>query len=130
MRDIKAKRDININGDLNVNESPKMLIQCTTEELLEEKKYRKNILSGEYKKRAKIGLIFLSIAIVFGLFISVWYQLNGKVNISMFTIGIITILTPLGFTWITFFQESEFIQRQNYALREISLILQERNYNF
>ena len=50
MRDFTAGRDINVDGDVLIidqSQEPKLLAQCSNQELLDEETHRKSLLSRE-----------------------------------------------------------------------------------
>ena len=55
MRDFSAGRDINVEGDVFIHDESievgKLLVNCSNEELIEERTHRKSVLSGERKRK-------------------------------------------------------------------------------
>lgn len=128
MRDFKAGRDINVEGDVHINDNstqPKLLVICTNEELLEERNHRKVLLSQERKAKWKrLALAWLVVAIGLGV-VSIWLYFNGKKDLSSLLLGLGGIV--LGIASIKVLEKPNiFEQRQLAALNEIRLILRER----
>ncbi|MGY2261510.1 hypothetical protein [Pseudomonas sp. SDO55104_S430] len=129
MKDIKSGRDINIHGDLTINDnspSYKLLIHCSNEELIEEEKHRRRNLNKE--KTAKFRRFipiwaFSALALAFAAF---WFWLHGKMDVFSLLIGVAGLI--LGFSSLNMYEKpNEFEQRQNNALEEIHNILRDRD---
>jgi hypothetical protein len=128
MRDFKAGRDINVEGDVHINDNstqPKLFVVCTNEELLEERDHRKALLSQERKAKWKrLALAWLGVAIVLGV-ASIWLYFDGKKDLSSLLLGLGSF--AVGLASIKVLEKPNlFEQRQIAALNEIRLILRER----
>ena len=127
MHDFKAGHDINVGGDVYIHDEssqPKLLVQCTNEELYEERKYRKALLSGERKRKYKCILILWLCAEALVAGVALWYYVHGNTNLSSLIIGLGSFLMAMPFTQA--FQSTPIEQRQTDALQEIAMILHER----
>jgi hypothetical protein len=69
MRDFRAGGDINVGGDVHIFDNSaqsKLLVQCSNEELFEERSHRANLLKQETKakwKRLSMLWSFLAVAL-------------------------------------------------------------------
>lgn len=129
MRDIKAGRDINVDGQLIINDNSqqeyKLLIHCTNEELLDEEPHRKQNLAHERKAKLNRFLGFIALAALLVCCAAVWYWFNGKMDAFALVSGVAGLM--LGFASLKIWEHpTEFEQRQIDALREIHMILRER----
>lgn len=128
MRDFKAGRDINVDGDVNIidnSNQPKFLTICTNEELIHERAHRKKLLSQErIEKWKRITLAWVGLAIVLGS-TSVWFYYNGKKDLSSLILGLGGLAVGLASVKVLE-KPNEFEQRQISALNEIHMILKER----
>lgn len=129
MRDFKAGRDIHVNGDVVIHDEStqvgKLLINCTNEELIDERAHRKSVLRGERRRK----LNRLVVAWVFsGLILSglaIYFYLNGRSELSSLALGGGSIAIGLGSIKM-FIEPNEFERRQIDALKEITYIMRER----
>lgn len=130
MRDINAGRDINVEGQVIINDHSsqsqyKLLINCSNEELLEEEPHRKQNLTHERKAKLNRFLGFIGIASLLALAAATWYWINGKMDAFSLVSGAAGLIVGIASLKI-WEQPTEFEQRQVDALREIHLLLKER----
>ena len=119
---IEAGRDVIFNDQSN---QPKLLIQCTNEELIQEEKHRRDLLDKERKKR---GSFFAKIFIISGLlivFAMIWAHFQGNTNLVTLLSGGMGIIMALA-NIKAMDARSVFEERQIAALEEIHMILRER----
>ena len=128
MRDFKAGRDINVEGDVYIHDEssqPKLLIQCTNQELFDERIHRKYILANERKgkfKRLTFAWLVSGIVLSVG---ALWFYANNQDNFASMLLGLGGL--AVAFASIKVFEQpTEFEQRQLIALQEIRHILRER----
>lgn len=129
MRDFKAGRDINVNGDVVINDDStqigKLLINCTDEELFHERAHRKSVLWGERKRklsRLVVAWVFSGLLLTGG---AIYLYSVGRTEFSSLLLGLGSIAIGLGSIKV-FIEPNEFEQRQYSALKEIEYILRER----
>jgi len=130
MRDFNNGGDMNVNGDLVINDhasnnAGKLLVHCTTQELLQERPFRQENLRFERRKKIKIALPLLAFAVVIFIASAVWAQTTGKSDLVSFILEIGSLV--VGFATIKGVLEPNAfeIQEQN-AIQEIQLILKSR----
>src|SRR5579875_2450961 len=91
MRDFKAGRDINVDGDVHIidnSNQPKLLAVCTNEELIHERAHRNELLRHERKAKWKrLALTWVGIAIILGS-ASIWFYFDGKKDLSSLVLGL------------------------------------------
>lgn len=129
MRDVKAGRDIKVEGDMiisdNLNQEIKPLRLYSSEELRNEHSHRCKLLKAERKTKTSRICFFLSIAVIVGIGISVWYMINGKVQLAMFAVAIVGFMMPI-IGAVTNLEPTEFEKRQLDVLKEIGYLVKER----
>jgi len=129
VRDFKAGGDINVNGDVLIvdqSQEPKLLFQCSNEELLEEETHRQSLLRREQSDRSAKSLKFIAVAasLIFGA--AVWYWVHGKMDaFSLLSAGAGIVLALA--TVRLGDEPTPFEIRQIAALEEIHMLLRERN---
>ncbi len=128
MRDFKAGRDINVEGDVHIVDNsvqPKLLVVCTNEELFAERAHRDALLSQERKAKWKrLAVAWAVLGAILGL-ASLWFYLKGDTNLSSLILGLGGL--AVGFASVKALERpNEFEERQIAALREIKMILRER----
>lgn len=122
MRDFNM-RDNNA-GNIIINESPKLLIQYSNEELLLEEKHRKNLLNQERLGKFSDMKKFLFGMLIFFAVAAIWCFLKKDMLLGLISI-LLSIFIP-GITLLYNDLPTEFEQRQLTYLDEISMILRER----
>lgn len=128
MRDVNAGRDINVDGDFVVNDNSqqyKLLIQCTTEELLAEEPHRLQRLKEERKAKLNRFLGFIAFAATLVFVAAVWYWFQGKMDQFSLVSGVAAFMVALASLNI-FERPTMFEQRRLAALAEINMLLRER----
>lgn len=129
MRDFKAGRDINVNGDVVIHDEStqvgKLLINCTNDELIEERSHRKSVLWGERKRKlSRLVMVWVVLGLMLtGVAIYLYYV--GRSEFSSLVLGGGSIAIGLGSIKL-FVEPNEFELRQQAALKEIAYILRER----
>lgn len=129
MRDVKAGRDINVSGDIVINDEStqigKLYIHCSNAELIEERSHRKLVLDKARKR--KLGLLgMVCVFLIFiwlGFFIYFYWIDKSEFALSLLTVGSLAVgVMSLKVT----FDNTEFERRQLDALKEIAYLLHER----
>lgn len=128
MKDIKSGRDINIHGDLTINDNSteyKLLIHCSNKELIEEEKHRRKILKNEHSAKLQRFIPIWTTCAVALAFAAIWYWLNGKIDVYSLLSG--TSGTMLALASLSSYEKpNNFEQRQIDALEEIHNLLRDR----
>jgi hypothetical protein len=128
MRDFRAGGNINVVGDVNIidnSEQLKLLVQCTNDELFEERKHRTNLLKNEKKRKYKKSGIFFISVIIISILVSIGIYLAGNSDLASFVLGGGGLVASAASIKIST-NPSEFEMRQAAALNEIRMILRER----
>ena len=129
MRDVRTG-DISAGGDIVINDQshqPKLLVQCTNEELLEEEQHRRSILRKEESRRMRIHVPVFVVAGLLLLGAVVWFHVQGDFNMVSFLTGAGGI--GLGLVNLKAMEQpSAFQIRQRVCLEEIDMILRERGF--
>ncbi|WP_394293999.1 hypothetical protein [Aeromonas rivipollensis] len=130
MRDINNGGDINVNGDLVINDHSqntvgKLLINCTNEELFQERPFRQENLRLERNRKMKRGALLLSFAVILFIISAVWGYIAGKSDFATLALNIGALV--VGFATVKGVMEpNNFeIQEQN-AINLINMILKSR----
>lgn len=131
MRDFSAGRDINVNGDVVIHDESeqvgKLFINCSSEELLEERIHRKKVLWGERKRKLSRLVLAWVLAGVVLTAAAIYFYTVGKTEFSSLVLGVGGIAIGLGSIKL-FIEPNEFEGRQYAALKEIDYILRERGH--
>lgn len=128
MRDIKAGRDIKVEGDMIVNDQSKqykLLIHCSNEELIAEEQHRYRVLKGERRAKFNMFMTTLGIAATLLFIASVWYWFHGNIDLFSLLVGGAGFMACLA-SFKIYEKPSVFEQRQLAALQEIHMLLRER----
>lgn len=130
MRDLRAGGDINVGGDVIINDHAeevyKPLSQCSNEELKMEREHRRLLLEEEQGRRTKLAIGAALIAVAVGIALAIWHYFSEKVELAMFGIGFAGIFMPVAAAFKIAEQQSDFEIRQIQALDEIQNLLRER----
>ena len=131
MRDFSAGRDINVEGDVFIHDESieigKLFVNCSNEELIEERTHRKSVLSGERKRkfnRLVVAWVVLGLLLTA---VSGYLYFIGQTNLSSFLLGGGGIAISLGSIKVMA-EPNDFEIRQQSALKEIAYILRERGH--
>ena len=122
--DISAGRDVVIDDR---SDQPKLLVQCTNEELLEEEQHRRSILRKEESRLMRFHVPVFVVAGLLLLVAVVWFHVQGDFDM-------VSLLTGAGGIGLGLLnlkameQPSVFEIRQREALEEINMILRERGF--
>lgn len=130
MRDIKAGNDINVGGDFVLNdnsENYKLLMHCSSEELLAEEPLRLQRLAEERKAKFNRFLMFVAVAASLIFVAGVWAWFQGEMNLFSLSVGGAGFMVGLASLKI-YERPTAFEQRQLNALAEIYMLLRERGH--
>jgi len=129
MRDFTNSGDMNIGGDLNISDQSqnehKLLVNCTTEELLNERPFRIENLNIERRKKFKRILPVVGFSVLFFIIAAVWGSITGKPDFVTFVFG----LGSLALGFISFnvtLEPNKFQIQERRAVEEINMILKSR----
>jgi hypothetical protein len=130
MRDFNNGGDMNVNGDLFINDNSRhkvgdLLVNCTSEALRQELPFRQEILQIERAKKIKKTIPFLAVAVMLIIAAAVGAQINGKSDFVAFALGIGALLVTIS-TIRGVVEPTEFEVQEKNAIREITLILKTR----
>jgi hypothetical protein len=129
MRDFKAGRDINVGGDVHINDQsnqPKLLALCTNEELFDEEQHRRKLLSDEKIGKLKGGFLLVLFAWAACGIYALWNHWQGNSNLGSFYALMATMFWT-SFNIYIYQKPNEFEQRQMNTLKEITMLLRERD---
>jgi hypothetical protein len=129
LRDFNCGGDMNIGGDLNIADSShnehKLLFQCSTEELLVERPFRQGNIKLEQKRKLKLFLPVVGVAVVLFICAAFWALIKGKPDLGSFVLG-------AGSLFLTYasiqaaLQPNAFQKHEQTAIDEINMILKSR----
>jgi len=126
MRDIKAGRDIQVQGDLNVT-SNRVTRICDLDDdgLIAEKVHRKELLAEETRSKWKrISFAWLGFIVII-IAVAMYLRFTGKPELGNLVLsvgGVVATLSSLKYM-VT---PNEFEARQQATLKEIKTMLRER----
>lgn len=113
-------------GNIIINESPKLLVQCSNEELFEEVQYTKNLLRKERSEKfSKMGIFLFGVLLLCAI-CAIWCYVKGLKELMSLVVNLIPFLI-VGVTLYTMSHPTEFEQELLGNLKEISMILRKRN---
>lgn len=129
MRDFNNGGDLNVSGDLIVGDRSenigKLLVNCTNEELLQERPFRKENLRLERNRKLKAVIPILGTAVIMFIGSALWSTFNGKSDMASVFLGIGSLI--VGYAALKGVAEpNDFEHQEREALREIRLILKSR----
>ncbi|MFA5353404.1 MAG: hypothetical protein WC291_04180 [Thermodesulfovibrionales bacterium] len=130
MRDFNNGGDMNVNGDIVINDHSqntvgKLLVNCTNEELFQERPFRQENLRLERNRKIKGGLPLLAFAVVLFIASAVWGQIAGKSDFVAFVLGIGALVVSFATVKGVMEPNAFEIQEQN-VIKEINMILRSR----
>jgi hypothetical protein len=130
LRDFNNSGDMNVNGDLVINDQSQNTIgkpfeNCTNEELFQERPFRKENLRHERNRKIKTAIPFLAFAIILFIAAATWGQLAEKPNLVTYILGIGALV--VGFATIKgVIEPNEFEIQEQSAVKKINMILKSR----
>jgi hypothetical protein len=128
MRDFRAGGDINVGGDVHIIDNSaqhKLLIQCSNDELFDEREFRSRALKQETKEKWKrIATAWVGIAVV-SCGVSLYLYITGDSTLAGLVLGGAGVAASLASVKVLE-NPNEFEARQMAALNEIRMILKER----
>ncbi|WP_353191072.1 hypothetical protein [Pandoraea pnomenusa] len=129
MRDMNVGGGINVGRDFIINDESrnesKLLINCSSDELVLEERHRRSLLSKERsRKNGRLFKILLVATVVFLCCLGYYYW-TGHTNLVTFLISGASLAAAVG-ALKGHERPTEFELRQLAALKEIQYILRER----
>jgi len=129
VRDFNNGGHIDVHGDFNVTDNSqsqhKLLVHCSTEELLQERPFRReNIKLEQARKVARLKPLYAISATLF-VAAAAWATFSGKADLASFMMGGFSIF--LGFQSLKATVEPNAFQREEQnAVFEINKLLKQR----
>ncbi len=129
MRDFKNTGDISVGGDLNVTDNShnehKLLMHCTSEELLQERPFRKENIKIEQKKKVKRLKPFYALSLILFIAAALWAAYQGKTDLVSILMGAASLFLGFQSLKATLERNSFQVEEQN-AVSEINKLLKQR----
>ncbi len=129
MRDFSNGGEINVNGDFNVTDNSqnehKLLINCSSEELIQERPFRQENIKIEQSKKIKRLKPFYGLSIVLFVSAALWAAYNGQTDLVSIAMGAASLFIGFQSLKATIEPNAFQIEEQN-AVNEINKILKQR----
>lgn len=129
MRDFNNDGDINIQGDFNVTDNShnehKLLIHCSSEELLQERPFRQENIQLEQKRKIKRLTPLYGLTLILFVAAATWAMINGKQDLVSIIMGGASLFLGYQSLKATLEPNAFQVEEQN-AVNEISKILKQR----
>lgn len=122
-------RDINVGGDFNLTDSShnehKLLIHCSSEELLQERPFREENIKLEQSRKIQRQKPYYIASLVLLVLAALWAAYVGHSNLVSVAMGLISLL--IGYRQITItIAPNAFQMEERDAVRQINTILKQR----
>lgn len=129
MRDFNNDGQINVQGDFNVTDNSrsqhKLLIHCSSEELLQERPFRQDNIRLEQARKIKRLKPFYALSAVLFFAAAGWATFNGKTDLTSFILGGASIFLGYQSLKATIEPNAFQVEEQN-AVIEINKLLKQR----
>jgi hypothetical protein len=129
LRDFNNGGEINVNGDFNITDNSfhqhKLLIHCTSEELLEERPFRQENIRLEQARKVRRMKPFYALSIILFVAAAAWATINGKTDLASFIMGAGSLFVGFQSLKATFEPNAFQAEEQN-AVNEINKLLKQR----
>lgn len=129
MRDFNNGGDINVNGDFNITDNSqnehKLLINCTTEKLLQERPFRQENIKIEQSKKIKRLKPFYALSLLLFVAAALWAAFNGQTDLVSIAMGAASLFLGYQSLKATLEPNAFQIEEQN-AVNEINKLLKQR----
>ena len=130
MRDFNNDGQINVNGDFHVtdnshNQEHKLLIHCSSEELIQERPFRQENIRLEQARKVKQLKPFYALSLILFVAAAAWAAINGKANLASFIMGAASLFIGFQSLKATFEPNAFQVEEQN-AVNEIGKLLKQR----
>jgi hypothetical protein len=129
LRDFNNGGDLNVGGDFNITDNSqnehKLLIHCTSDELLSERPFRQENIKLEKKRKLKRLLPLVGFSVIVILVAATWAQITGKSELATFILTVGSII--IGFaSFKAMFEPNSFELQEQAAIKEINMLLKSR----
>lgn len=129
MRDFNNSGDINVDGDFNVTDNShnehKLLMHCSSEELLQERPFRKENIKIEQSKKVNRLKPFYGLSLLLFIAAALWAAYNGKTDLVSIAMGAASLFLGFQSLKATLEPNAFQIEEQN-AVKEINKLLKQR----
>jgi hypothetical protein len=129
LRDFNNDGEINVNGDFNVTDNSlhqhKLLIHCTSEELLEERPFRQENIRLEQARKVKRMKPLYALSVILFVAAAAWATINGKADFASFVMGAGSLFVGFQSLKATIEPNAFQVEEQN-AVNEINKLLKQR----
>ena len=129
MRDFNNRGEINVNGDFNVTDNSqnehKFLINCSSEELIQERPIRQENIKIEQSRKIKRLKPFYGLSVVLFVSAALWAAYNGQTDLVSIAMGAASLFIGLQSLKATIEPNAFQIEEQN-AVNEINKLLKQR----
>lgn len=129
MRDFNNGGDINVSGDFNVTDNShnehRLLMHCSSEELLQERPFRQENIKIEQSKKVKRLKPFYFLCLLLCIAAALWAAYNGKTDLVSILMGAASLFLGFQSLRATLEPNAFQIEEQN-AVNEINKLLKQR----
>lgn len=129
MRDFNNDGQINVQGDLNVTDHSqnehKLLIHCSSDELLQERPFRQENIRLEQARKVKRLKPLYSLSVAFFCAAAGWATFKGKADLATLILGVASLFLGFQSLKATIDPNAFQIEEQN-AVNEINKLLKQR----
>ena len=98
---------------------------CTSDELREDKQYRRELISKENTRKNKTAFNILKVLIITVPILIIWYLITGP-HIALIIIALFGVVIPVAGAFRLFSEDNEFITIQREAIKLIGILLKQR----
>lgn len=129
LRDFNNDGQINVHGDFNVTDDShsehKLLIHCTSQQLLQERPFRQGNIQLEQAKKIRRLKPYYALSVALFLAAATWATFNGKADLASLVLGGASLL--LAYTSLKATVEPNAFQiEEQAAVTEINKLLKQR----
>lgn len=129
MRDFNNGGDINVGGDFNVtdgsNNEYKLLIHCSSEELLQERPFRQENIKIEQSNKIRRLKPFYAINLMLFIAAALWAAYHGKTDLVSIAMGAASLFMAFLSMKATLEPNAFQVEEKN-AVNEINKLLKQR----
>lgn len=129
MRDFNNCGDINVGGDFNITDNShnehKLLIHCSSEELLQERPFRQENIKIEQSKKIKRLKPFYALSLLLFVSAALWAAYHGKTDLVSIAMGAASLFMAFQSLKATMEPNAFQVEEQN-AVNEINKLLRQR----
>ncbi len=129
MRDFNNEGQINVQGDFNVTDNSqnqhKLLIQCSNEELQQERPFREENIRREQVQKVKRLKPFYVLSAILFCTAAGWSTINGKSDLASFIMGSASLFFAY-YSLKATIEPNAFQKEEQHAVNEINKLLKQR----